>query len=486
VVASHHHQAADQAAAVEELLLWHALPQLEHNSVSAAWGATAVAWKLPLQAGLSVDELTTSLNTACQGPLPISIALALENRDPPSPAQRQQLLSALHPWLEKPAWFRPWGKPLLLIEPLGDPQAQRLWLQRLRGLGASLLELHRWRPAPSEADGVVLLHPHGEPHLPDQASPELLALQSASYGPLGQQEHRSVWLDAAIAWPRWRAHALANTELHQHHSPGLVVLQQPPGHPLPPAPPPEPTPLARRPLQRAVVLHAYHLELVEPILQRLDALLAVEGDRSTELFVSAPESHRGALEQRLAQLPIPTHLAITANHGRDLLPFLQLLPELLARRCQLVVKLHTKRSNHVVPGSLVRVRDGEAWREGLLAGLLDPASHRQLAGQLDQARNQPYLTAPEAFLWPVEVSMGPSLPWLRQLLAERGLPLTALKGRRFPAGSMFMANHAALQWLADLQLGSTSFELESGATDGQLGHALERLLALLVQPAQAT
>ena len=64
--------------------------------------------------------------------------------------------------------------------------------------------------------------------------------------------------------------------------------------------------------------------------------------------------------------------------------------------------------------------------------------------------------------------------------------MPALKGRRFPAGSMFMANQAALHWLADLQLGSTSFELETAATDGQLGHALERLLALLVPPSQAT
>jgi len=484
VVAPHHHQAAEQAAAIEQLLLWHALPQAEHNSASAAWGATAVAWRLPLHAGLSVDELSTSLNTACQGPLPISIALALDGINPPSPAQRQQLLATLQPWLQQPAWFRPWGKPLLLLEPLADPRAQRLWLQRLHGLGATLLELHHCRPANCEADGVVLLHPHGEPPLPDQASLELLALQSASYGPLGHQEHRSAWLDAAISWASWRANAVANTELHQHHSPGLVVLQQPPGQL--PAQPPEPTPPARTPLQRAVVLHAFHLELVEPILQRVEALLAAEGDCSTELFVSAPEAHRTALEQRLGQLQITTHLAITANHGRDLLPFLQLLPELLSRRCQLVLKLHTKRSTHLVPGALVRVRDGEAWREGLLAGLLDPASHRQIAVQLAEAGSQPCLTAPEAFLWPVEVSMGPSLPWLRQLLGELGEPLSALKGRRFPAGSMFMANHAALQWLTDLQLGSTSFELETGATDGQLGHALERLLALLVPPAQPT
>lgn len=474
----------NQQAAVEQLLLLHGLPQPEQNSSSADWGATAVAWRLPLHAGLLAEEMRASLHCASQVPLPISIALALDERDPPSPAQRQQLLAALQPWLEQPAWFRPWGKPLLLLEPLADPRAQRLWLQRLHGLGATLLELHHWRPATCEADGVVLLHPHGEPPLPDQASLELLALQSASYGPLAAREHRSVWLDAAISWASWRANAVANTELHQHHSPGLVVLQQPPGQL--PAQQPEPTPPARKPLQRAVVLHAFHLELVEPILQRLEALLAAEGERSTELFVTTPEAHRTALEQRLARLPIPTHLAITANHGRDLLPFLQLLPELLARRCELVVKLHTKRSTHLVPGALVRVRDGEAWREGLLAGLLDPASHRQIAVQLTEAGSQPCLTAPEAFLWPVEVSMGPSLPWLRQLLAEQGLPLTALKGRRFPAGSMFMANHPALQWLADLQLGSTSFELETGATDGQLGHALERLLALLVPPAQPT
>ena len=81
--------------------------------------------------------------------------------------------------------------------------------------------------------------------------------------------------------------------------------------------------------------------------------------------------------------------------------------------------------------------------------------------------------------------MGPSLPWLRQLLSEQGLPLSALKGGRFPAGSMFMTNREALQRLADLQLGSTSFELECGATNGQLSHAIERLLALLMPPSKS-
>lgn len=473
-------------SAVQQLLLWPEAPQPGHNATSAAWGTTAVAWSLQLHSGLSPAALSASLASASKGPLPISLALTLDSRLPPSPAERQALLTALQPWLEQPGWFRPWGQPLLLLQPLADPQAQRLWLQRLRGLPAQLLELHRWRPLRSEADGVVLLHPHGEPPMPDQASPELLALQSASYGPLGACEHRAVWLDDAIQWQAWRAHALGNIELHQQHHPGLVVLQLAPGQPLPPPAPLPLAPEARPPLQRAVVLHAYHLDLVEPILQRLEALIAAAGPAGTELFMTAPEAHIPVLQQRLAQLPIPFHLAATANHGRDLLPFLQLLPELLARRCALVVKLHTKRSSHLVPGALVRVRDGKAWREGLLAGLLDPASHRQLASLLAGAGDEPCLWAPEAFLWPVEVSMGPSLPWLRQLLAEQGLPLSALKGRRFPAGSMFMANQAALRWLADLQLGSTSFELESEATDGELGHALERLLALLVPPTRAT
>ncbi|WP_411869766.1 rhamnan synthesis F family protein [Vulcanococcus limneticus] len=474
------------AAAVEQLLLWLEPPQPGHNNASAGWGATAVAWRLPLHAGLSAEELYASLNGASQGPLPITMALAIDGRDPPSPAQRNQLLGALQPWLEQTGWFRPWGRPLLLLEPLADPHAQKIWLQRLRGLQAQLLELHRWRPAHSEADGVVLFHPHGEPPLPASASDELLALQSRSYGPMAAREHRAVQLDAAIPWHPWLVNAIANTELNHHHQPGLVVVQLSDGHTTPPprpADPPVQPQQPRRPLQRGFVLHAFHLELVEPILQRLEQLLVAEGPTAwagTELFLTAPAGHITILRERLKHFPCASHLAVVANQGRDLLPFLMVLPDLLARRCQQVVKLHTKRSSHLRPGALTRVTDGDAWREGLLDGLLDPTAHRQLQQQLQGAADRPCITAPEAFLWPVEVSMGPSLPQLRQLLADQGLSLAALGGRRFPAGSMFMANYAALEWLAALQLGATSFELEDGATDGQLIHALERLLGLLV------
>ncbi|MFO7629221.1 MAG: rhamnan synthesis F family protein, partial [Prochlorococcaceae cyanobacterium] len=404
---------------------------------------TAQAFHVQLPDTADAATFWQPLGGLLAGPLPWCLALGLDSRDPPSPQAQTKLLAALASWLPHPRWFRPWGRPLLLVLPLADPQAQAFWLQRLRGTGAQLLELHHARPPASQADGVVLLHPHGEPPLPDQAPSELLALQSPTYGPLGPQEHRAVWLDPAIAWRQWRAHARANTALHAHHRPGLVVLQLPPGQPLPDLTPP-PAPAPRPPLERAVVVHAFHLELLEPILQRLEALVASEGAvaPATELFCTAPEAHLPALGPRLAALPLPSHLVPVANHGRDLYPFLQLLPELIARRAQLVLKLHTKRSSHLQPGSLVRVRDGAAWREGLLDGLLDPAAHAALRRRLAEAGDAPCLLAPEAFLWPVEVSMGPSAPRLTALLAEQGLELSALRGRRFPAGSMFACNQA--------------------------------------------
>ena len=464
-----------------ELLLW-AAGAWPPPPLAAPEAASAQAFGLLLDEARDPLSVWLPLEQLLAGPKPCCLALALHPHAPPSPARQEQLLAALLPWLQHPHWFAPWGQPLLLLTPLENPVAQGFWLQRLRRSGAQLLELHYARPAQSEADGVVLLHPHGEPPMPNNARPELLALQSPSYGALGTKEHRSVWLDPAIAWQQWRANAVTNTALHAHQNPGLVVLQVPPDVSLPEGLPPLQWPQPRQPLQRAVVLHAFHLELVEPILQRLQALLASEGGpiEATELFVTAPPQHLAALQQRLAALPITSQLWPCANHGRDLLPFLQLLPDLLARRCQLVLKLHTKRSPHVQSGVLTRVADGAAWRDGLLDGLLEPQAHAALQQQLAAAGEEPCLLVPEAFLWPVEVSMGPSAGHLMAVLAEQGLPLSALRGRRFPAGSMFACNHAALQWLQGLNLGPASFELEAGQTDGTLGHALERLLGLIV------
>jgi len=282
---------AHSTPSVVELLLW-AAGAWPPPTLAAPEAASAQAFGLLLEEEHDPGEVWQPLEQLLAGPKPCCLALALHPLAPPSPALQEQLIAALQPWLQHPGWFAPWGQPLLLLTALENPTAQVFWLQRLRRSGAQLLELHHARPAHSEADGVVLLHPHGAPPMPNNARPELLALQSNCYGPLGPKEHRAVWLDPAIAWQQWRANAVANTALHGHHSPGLVVLQVPPGESLPEGLPPLQWPQPRQPLQRAVVLHAFHPELVEPILQRLQALLASEGGprQATELFVPPPRS----------------------------------------------------------------------------------------------------------------------------------------------------------------------------------------------------
>lgn len=214
-------------------------------------------------------------------------------------------------------------------------------------------------------------------------------------------------------------------------------------------------------LRLAMVVHAYYPDLLPEILA-CRALLP----KATPLFVTVPpEKHTDA--KRLLEGVADVRLLVTPNRGRDIAPFLSLLNSGILEPFDVALKLHTKRSPHLLDGNI---------RRKLLLQLL--------CGEQHAAR------ATASFFEDPKVGM---VGWAASYRAVQGYWMTnesrvASLARRMNAadsarlgffeGSMFWFRPAALEPLRRLNLVAEDFEAEEGQTDGTLHHAVERCFTI--------
>lgn len=215
--------------------------------------------------------------------------------------------------------------------------------------------------------------------------------------------------------------------------------------------------------QLAVVLHAYHLDLVALLGERLtlltepfDLFITTPHAPDTREIVALQKRYRGA---KVVHCP---------NRGRDIAPFFSLLPRL--QQYTLCLKLHTKQG--VTPVA-------KQWRETLLSNVLPSGDGvRQLVARL-RSDTQLQLAGPQRlFMSQLAMRFGNG-PWLERLGKSLNVSLDSDWG--FFAGSMFWCRPQALVALAE-EVSRLTFEPETGQQDGELAHALERLVAGVVQP----
>jgi lipopolysaccharide biosynthesis protein len=155
------------------------------------------------------------------------------------------------------------------------------------------------------------------------------------------------------------------------------------------------------------------------------------------------------------------------NRGRDIRPFLRVLPKVFAERHDYILKLHTKISNHR--------DDGDLWRRELLAGIADPA---ELAWIIESLGRRPDvgIIGPSDHILDMNGYWGSNEATVRKLAERMGIGQIVPDPNVFVAGSMFVARREALSALLSLDLSDDEFEVESGQRDGTLAHAVERAL----------
>ncbi|MEI2794921.1 glycoside hydrolase family 99-like domain-containing protein [Pseudoxanthomonas sp. F11] len=228
------------------------------------------------------------------------------------------------------------------------------------------------------------------------------------------------------------------------------------------------TPPVSRMTGHHAIIHAWYLEDVPELLGALSSTAL-----SWHVVLTTSPEKREALAELVQGSELNIEIFTIENRGRDLLPFLKAADRLLDFGVDVVLKLHTKRSEHR--------DDGVQWRRELLKRLLtqDRASKTLDAFMRDETMG---LVAPEGHLLPIEAHIGANKEGMEYLARRAGLPAHDAHDF-FPAGSMFWVRLAALRPLLDAGLLASEFEAESGQIDGTLAHTVERSLGLCVREA---
>jgi len=220
-----------------------------------------------------------------------------------------------------------------------------------------------------------------------------------------------------------------------------------------------------------VVLHAFYPSLLAPVIRRLEALAS-----PPQVLVTTVAEVRQEVERLFGRSAVEAEIVVVENRGRDVWPFLQAVSRCDRSSWDVVLKLHTKRSDHRP--------DGDAWRDELLDDLLAPESVARIVtafrtddrlGMIGPSRHR---LATAAYIG----ANGEAVKRLGQSLGVESVGGDA----SFFAGTMFFVRLRALARLRALRLGASDFEPELGQIDGTLAHALERCFPLAVEVAGFT
>lgn len=219
-------------------------------------------------------------------------------------------------------------------------------------------------------------------------------------------------------------------------------------------------------ISAAVIAHAYYPDVFAQILD-----LVCKIPEQHKLFVTTLPEHEATLRGMLEESGRIFELYVVRNRGRDVLPFINILPKLLADHFDLVIKVHTKKSP--------QRGDGDQWRDDMLEKLLHVES---LATALQAFTTDLSLgmIGPDGHFVSISSYMGGNKSRVFSIGTRLGMSKPEVARQGFFAGTMFIARIEALEPLRLLAFADEDFEPEAGQRDGTLAHALERCMALSV------
>jgi len=214
----------------------------------------------------------------------------------------------------------------------------------------------------------------------------------------------------------------------------------------------------------AIVVHAFYVDVLEEMLIYLSNMGVVH-----KLYVTTPFELEGEVRQLLEQYAMSYHLLLVQNSGRDVLPFLKIIPAVLKEKHGLLLKLHTKKSKHR--------KDGNVWRNDIFDKLLLPENASLI---IDKMIHDPDvgMVGPEGHIVAMTTYWGSNKSTVLRLANRMGVNCEQVMSHPFVAGTMFYARISALNPLLNLALNDGDFEKETGQVDGTMAHSIERLFSV--------
>jgi lipopolysaccharide biosynthesis protein/predicted HAD superfamily hydrolase len=223
----------------------------------------------------------------------------------------------------------------------------------------------------------------------------------------------------------------------------------------------------------AVVVHAFYPDIFVNICRLLKN---IREDFVLFVAVQSEDDKERILEcTKNIGIDSVVNCRIVPNKGRNFSTlFVQFAPDV--SEYEFVLHLHTKKS-------LYSGREQSEWREALFAGLV--GSSRLVESILRSFREDPHL----GLFYPVATNMP---YWAYHWLSNVPLGSQMLKRLKiehyedygyvdYPVGGMFWARTDALRPLLQAGLTYKDFPIESGQTDGELQHAIERLIGIVTK-----
>lgn len=215
----------------------------------------------------------------------------------------------------------------------------------------------------------------------------------------------------------------------------------------------------------AVAVHAFYPDIFHEILQMLEQS---KYDKIS-LYITAPSDVSKTIEGMVKQSTLPFQLMEVENRGRDILPFLKILPQIFADGNELILKIHTKKSNHLNRKDL--------WRNDLFNKLIGVGAINK-AITIFEKNNAIGIIGPANHILPIYYYYGANALTVIDLSKKMGVDDRYLNNLNFVAGSMFYARKEALLPILNLGLNDSDFEIENLQTDGTMAHAVERAFAV--------
>jgi lipopolysaccharide biosynthesis protein len=212
-----------------------------------------------------------------------------------------------------------------------------------------------------------------------------------------------------------------------------------------------------------IVIHAFYIDILDRLLPSIRQC----NEFGVKAYITCPEENTKAINELLAGQELPHEVITFENHGRDILPFLSILPRILEAGHPYIIKIHTKKTLHRP--------DGDRWLLELTKDLIgrDALLHIKQRFELDNGLG---IIGPSGNVLPTHFYLGSNLYHIRQLLRRLEIEYENFLSGTFVAGSMFAAKAKALKPINDLNIEAHEFEQEAGQTDGTLAHAIERII----------